>query len=342
MNGQLVSSEFFPLLGVKPLLGRTVSGQDDRPNAPLVAVLSHQLWQRRFAGDPKVVGRVVQINDRPVEIIGVMPAGFRFVYQETDMWGAFRLDRSQRWRETAGRFMNVVARLAPATTIAAARAELDTIAQRLAATYEFNKNTTVRLVPLREELTGQVSTSLLVLYAAVGVLLSIACFNVANLLLARAASRRREIAIRTSLGAGRLAIVRQLLVESLLLAAAGGALGILLARGSLDALMALAPADLLRVPALPVDRRVLLYALGLSALTGLIVGLVPALLVARRSVVSALRTSAAGVAHSPRLRQTLVVCQVAMTVILLCGAGLLVRTIVALNGSTMASTSTTS
>jgi putative ABC transport system permease protein len=331
VNGQIVSSEFFPLLGVTPLLGRTVSVQDDRPGAPLVAVLSHEMWQRQFAGDPKVVGRVVQINDRPVEIIGVMPAGFRFVYQDTDMWGAFRLNRSQRWRETEGRFMNVVARLVPGTPIGAARAEMETIAQRLAATYEFNKKTKVRLVPLREELTGQVSTSLLVLYAAVGVLLSIACFNVANLLLARAASRRREIAIRTSLGAGRLAIVRQLLVESLLLAAAGGALGILLARGSLDALIALAPPDLLRVPALHVDERVLLYALGLSVLTGLIVGLVPALLVARHSVVSALRTSAAGVAHSPWVRQTLVVCQVAMTVILLCGAGLLIQTIVALS-----------
>jgi putative ABC transport system permease protein len=331
VNAQLVSSEFFPLLGVKPLLGRTVSEQDDRPNAPLVAVLSHELWQRRFAGDPKAIGRTIQINDRPVEIIGVMPAGFRFVYQDNDLWGAYRLDRNQQWRETAGRFINVVARVEEGTTIAAARAEMEGIAQRLAATHAFNKNTTVALVPLREELTGHVSTSLLVLYAAVWVLLSIACFNVASLLMARAASRHREIAIRASLGAGRLAIVRQLIVESLLLAVAGGALGIALARWSLDLLVAFAPADLLRVPELSVDRRVLVYAVGLSVLTGVVVGLVPAILVARRSIVAALRASGSNVTQSARVRQTLVVCQVAMTVVLLCGAGLLVQTVIALN-----------
>jgi putative ABC transport system permease protein len=331
VNAQLVSSEFFPLLGVQPLLGRTVSEQDDRPNAPLVAVLSYELWQRRFAGDPNVIGRVVQFNDRPVEIIGVMPAGFRFIYQDNDVWAASRLDRHQPWRETSGRFISVVARLKTGTTMAAARAEMEAMAQRLAATYEFNKNTTVTLVPLREELTGQVQASLLILYAAVGVLLSIACFNVANLLLARAASRRREIAIRTSLGAGRLAIVRQLLVESLLLAVAGGALGIALARWSLGALLAFAPADLLRVPDLSVDRRVLLYAFGLSVLTGLVVGLVPAVLMARRAIVGSLRAGGSNATVSPRVRQTLVVCQVAMTVVLLCGAGLLVRTVIALS-----------
>src|SRR2546427_7461770 len=146
VNAQVVSSEFFPLLGVKPLLGRTVSEQDDRPNAPLVAALSYELWQRRFAGDPHVIGRVVQLNDRRVEIIGVMPAGFRFVYQDNDIWCAFRLNRHQTWRETDGRFIQVVARLKGGTTIAAARAEMEGIAQRLAATYAFNKNTRVTLV----------------------------------------------------------------------------------------------------------------------------------------------------------------------------------------------------
>jgi putative ABC transport system permease protein len=333
LNAQLVSAEFFPLLGVEPLLGRTISEQDDRPNSAPVAVISYELWQRRFAGEPTVIGRVVQISDRPAEIIGVMPAGFRFIYPDTDGWGASRLDRSAPWRDTSGRFVNAVARLADGATLDAARAEMGALAQRLSATHAFNKNTGVELIPLREELTGEVRSSLIVLYAAVGVLLSIACCNVANLLLARASSRRREIAIRTSLGAGRAAIVRQLLVESLLLAAIGGALGIALARWSVGAVLAFAPPDLLRVPALSVDRRIFVYAFALSILTGLIVGLMPALLVARRSIVASLRTGGGSGSQSTRLRQAFVIGQVAMTVVLLCGAGLLVRTVRALNGT---------
>jgi len=331
VNVQFVSSEFFPLIGVEPLLGRTFSDRDDLPNAPRVVVLSHHLWQGRFGADPTVVGRIIQLSDRPAEVVGVMPAGFQFVDPANDVWLPYQLDRSRPWRESAGRFMNVVARLQNGVTLRAARAEMEGIAARLASTYAFNKNTSVALVPLREELTGHVQTSLYVLYGAVGVLLSIACFNVANLLLARAASRRREIAIRTLLGAGRTAIIRQLLVESLLLATAGGALGIALASWSVDALVAVAPVDLLRVPDLTVDLRVLIYTLGVSMATGVIVGVVPALLVARKSPVGSMRMTASTITHAPRIRQALVVFQVAMTVMLLGGAGLLVRTLVALN-----------
>lgn len=327
---QLVSAEFFPLLGVRPLLGRTIAEDDDRPDAPLVAVLSYDMWQRQFGGNPQVIGRSVQFDDRAVEIIGVMPGGFRFVYPDNDAWAAFRLDRNRPWRDTAGRFLRVIGRTQDSVPLAEARTEMQMIAQRLAAAHAFNRNTTVDLVPLREELIGPVQTSLWVLYGAVAVLLSIACFNVANLLLARAASRQREIAIRTSLGAARSTIVRQLLVESLLLALVGGALGTALAMWSLGALVAFAPPDLLRVPELSVDRRVLLYALAVSTLTGLAVGLVPALLVGGRSITASLRASGPGVTHSARLRQVLVVCQVALTVILLCVAGLLVRTMLAL------------
>ena len=333
ISQQSVSAEFFPTLGVKPLLGRTLTPEDDRPSEQGVVVLSHHLWESRFRGDPNVIGRIIQLNDRPFEIVGVMPASFRFLYQDVDLWSAFGLDRNQPWRQTAGRFINVVARLKPGVTIADARAEMEAIGRRLAATYEFNRNTGVTLVPLREELTGQVYASLLVLYGAVAVLLAIACFNVANLLLARATARRREIAIRTSLGAGRVAIIRQLLVESLLLAIAGGVLGVALAHWSLDALVAFAPPNLLRVPELFVDRRVLMYAFALSALTGVVVGIVPAVLVANQSMVASIRSGGTSVAQSPRIRQVLVVCQVAMTVILLCGAGLLVRTILALNAT---------
>jgi putative ABC transport system permease protein len=328
---QAVSREFFPVLRVRPMLGRVISEDDDRPNAPPVAVLTYRLWQNRFGGDQNIVGRVIDLDDVKHQIIGVMPAGFRFVYQDVEVWVAAQLDRTQQWRETDGRFISVVGRVRGGTSLETARADMDQIGRRLASMYEFNKNTSVVLVPLREVLTGTVETSLLILYLAVGVLLAIACFNIANLLIARAASRRQEIAVRTSLGAGRGAIVRQLLVESLMLALAGGVLGIALARWSLDALAALAPPTLLGVPEIRIDTRVLLYVAGLSVLTGLAAGLAPSFIVARRSVVSSLTTNNSRVTHSPRVRQALVVAQVAMTVVLLCGAGLLVRTVAALN-----------
>ena len=332
VNAQLVSSEFFPLLGVAPLLGRTISEEDDRPNGPLVAVLSYRAWQEQLGGDRRAIGRTVQLNERPYEIVGVMPAGFRFVHEAVDLWTASQLDRSRPWRETAdGRFVHVVGRLAAGATIATARSEMKGIARRLAATHTFNKDTSVTVTPLREVLTGQVRTSVLVLFAGVGVLLVIACFNVANMLLARSASRQREIAIRASLGAGRWAIARMLLVESLLLAGAGGALGLALARGSLDALLAVAPTNLLGVSGLSIDRRVLIYAVGVSLATGAIAGLAPTILFARRSTAGALRTRGSKAGHAPRVRQALVVVQVAMTVVLLCGAGILVRTLIALD-----------
>jgi putative ABC transport system permease protein len=273
----------------------------------------------------------VQINDAPMQIVGVMPEGFQFINQDIALWSAYRLDRSRDWRATAGRFLNVVGRRKSGVSVEAARAEMEGLSARLAAAHAFNKDRTVLLFPLRQELTGRVQTSLWMLYGAVGVLLSIACFNVANLLLARAATRRRELAIRTSLGAGRGAIVRQLIVESVLLAAAGGVLGVLAAHGSLAALSAFAPPDLLRVASLTVDVRVLLYTLGLSIATGVVVGLVPALLVAREPLLASMRASGARVTHAPRIRQMLVIGQLALTVMLLCGAGLLVRTMLALN-----------
>ena len=327
---QPVSAEFFPLLRVTPLLGRVITEDDDRPNAPDVAVISHHLWQTRFGGDRNVVGRFIQLDDTPTQVAGVMPPGFRFVFHDIDVWVPLQLDRNAPWREAGGRFINVVARVKQGTALQTARADMEQVARRMASLHEFNKNSTARLVPLREELTGQVEASLVVLYIAVGVLLAIACFNIANLLIARAASRRQEIAIRTSLGAERAAIVRQLLVESMLLALAGGTLGIVLARSSLDALVAFAPPALLRGQELTIDARVLLYVAGLSVLTGLVAGLAPSVIVARRPIVESLYASSSRVTHSPRIRQFLVVGQVAMTVVLLCGAALLVRTVTAL------------
>src|SRR5262245_44504031 len=334
VNAQQVSSEFFPLLGVAPLLGRTISDEDDRPNGPRVAVLSYSAWQDQLGGDRRAIGRTVQLDDKPYEIVGVMPPGFRFMQQGVDLWTALQLDRSLPWREIDGRIIDVVGRLAGGATIGTARSEMEGMARRLAGAYEFNKNTSVTLTPLREVLTGQVRTSVLVLFAGVGVLLAIACFNVANMLLARSASRQREIAIRVSLGAGRWAIARSVLLESLLLAGAGGALGLGLARWSLDALLTVAPANLLGVSELFIDRRVLIYAFGLSLATGAIAGLAPTIL-SRRSPADALRTHGSKAGHAPRVRQALVVVQVAMTVVLLCGAGVLVRTLIALDRAPM-------
>ena len=336
VNAQQVSSEFFPVLGVAPLLGRTISDEDDRPNGPPVAVLSYRAWQEQLGGDRRAIGRTVQLNERPYEIVGVMPAGFRFVREDIDLWTAYQLDRNRPWRQTTdGRFVDVVGRLADGATIRTARSEMEGIARRLAATYAFNKNTSVTVTPLREVLTGQVRTSVLVLFAGVGVLLAIACFNVANMLLARSASRQSEIAIRVSLGAGRWVIARSVLLESLLLAGAGGALGLGLARWSLDALLAVAPTNLLGVSELFIDRRVLIYAFGLSLATGAIAGLASTIVFARQSMADALRTRGSTAGHAPRVRQALVVVQVAMTVVLLCGAGVLVRTLIALDRAPM-------
>jgi len=328
---QLVSSEFFPVLRVAPLLGRIISAPDDRPDGPRVAVISFRAWQEQFGGDPRAIGRTIELDDRPYEIVGVMPAGFRFLQQDIDVWTAFQLDRTRPWRETTdGRFIKVLGRLADGATISTARSEMEGIARSLASRYTFNRNMSVTVTPLREVLTGQVRASVLVLFAGVGVLLAIACFNVANMLLARSASRQREVAIRASLGAGRWAIARSLLVESVLLAGVSGALGLALARGSLDAFLASAPTNLLGVNELFIDRRVLMYAVAVSLATGVLATLGPTILFAWRSMADALRMrSRAG--HAPRVRQALVVVQVAMTVVLLCGAGVLVRTLIALN-----------
>jgi putative ABC transport system permease protein len=336
VTAQLVSSEFFPLLGVAPLLGRTISDEDDRPNGPRVAVISYRAWQNQLGGDRRAIGSTVQLDDRPYEIVGVMPAGFRFVREDVDVWTPSQLDRNRPWRETTdGRFIQVVGRLADGATIGTARSEMEGIASRLATTYAFNKNMSVTVTPLRDVLTGVVRESVLLLFAGVTVLLAIACFNVANMLLARSASRQREIAIRASLGAGRWAIARSVLLESLLLAVAGGALGLGLARWSLDALLAIGPANLLGVSELFIDRRVMTYAFGLSLATGGIAGLASTILFARRSMADALRTRGSTAGHAPRVRQALVVVQVAMTVVLLCGAGVLVRTLIALDRAPM-------
>src|SRR5262252_2613956 len=331
LKAETVSHEFFPLLGLQPALGRIFSANDDRPGAPPTAILSYSLWQRKFAGDKGILGRTIELNAMAVEVIGVMPAGFRFLSYDSDVWHPFALDRNVSWRDTAGRFIPyVVARLKPSSTYDTAKAEMETIAGRLAHLHVFNRDTSVTVIPLREAMTGQVRTSLLVLFAAVGVLLLIACSNVANLVLARSAYRRREIAIQTSLGATRIAIVRQLVTESLLLAIAGGIAAVFVTRWGVGVLLALVPPTLLQTSSIPIDRWVLLYTLAISVLTGIVVGLAPALPAIRVDFAYYLRNGTRSVTLSLSLRKGLIVVQVAMTVVLLCGAGLLVRSLLAL------------
>jgi putative ABC transport system permease protein len=332
LQREVVSYEFFPLIGVKPLLGRVFTPDDDRPQVPPAAVLSYSLWQRKFAGDPGIIGKAIDLEGTQTEVVGVMPAGFRFLSRNTDLWQPFGLPRDIPWRERAGRFIQfVVGRTKPTVEYETARHELEAIAARLAQTYKFNKDTSVKVVPLREVMTGEVRTSLFVLFAAVGGLLLIACANVANLLVARSASRRREIAIRTSLGAGRAAIVRQLLIESLILAGTGGLAGVFVARWSMAALVALAPPSLLPVSSITIDQSMLLYTTALSVITGVLVGLAPALPSIRLEIIDHLRNGGRSVTASMRLRQSLIVTQVALTIVLLSLAGLLLRSFVALN-----------
>jgi len=331
LKSQVVSYEFFSVVGVKPLLGRTFVPEDDRPRVDAKIVISHSLWERKFSKDPNIVGKVVQLDGTPAEVIGVMPAGFYFLSRDNDIWGAFRLDRNAPWRQRGGRFLPyVVGRVKPNVNPDTAREEIKTIAGQLAKTYKFNENTSVAVTPAREVLTGEVRVSLLVLFAAVGVLLLIACSNVANLLIAHSANRRREIAIRTSLGAGRGAIVRQLMIETILFGLAGGVAGIFIARWGLGVLVALAPTNLVAMSAINIDQSMLLYTIGLSLLTGVLVGLAPALPSIRLQIADQLRNGGRSVTASTFLRKALIVAQVAMTIVLLCGAGLLVRSLLAL------------
>jgi len=298
LSGQAASAEFLPALKVSPRLGRLFTPDDDRPNAAPVVILSHRLWQRRFGDDPNVIGKKIELDARPFEVIGVMPEGFYFVNPLAEFWVPYGLDRQRDWRANSGRSIpSILGRLKPGITIATAQAEMRTIGAQLEQAYVFNKKTSVSIVPLREVLTGEVRTSLLVLLGAVSVLLLIACFNVASMMLARSSSRRREIAVRTSLGASRGAIVRQLLMESLLLAGVGGAVGFLVALWGVSALVELTPRNLIRVVEVPLDRWVLMYTFGISLLTGLTFGLAPAITATRSSLTGYLHGVGRSITH---------------------------------------------
>lgn len=325
-NVPFVSTNFFAVMGVPPHLGRTFTPSDGTPPNHRVMVLSFTAWQNRFGSDPNVVDRSVQFSDVTYRIVGVMPRGFAFPQREVDGWRPIG-ETAQNLQTRAQHFLSVVGRLKPGASLADAAADLDTIAVRAQQLYPgTNDQRGVTLAPLQEAISGELRSPLLLLGGAVAILLIIGAVNVANLMLVEATARRREIALRTAVGADRFRIVRQLLVEGVLLAFAGGALGVVLARAATAGVARAAVDYVPRAETIVMNSRVLVFALVLSALTGVIFALAPALLASRADVQHDLREGARGSVGGPRrLRAALVMIEFAAAVVLVIGAGLLLR-----------------
>jgi predicted permease len=330
LDGAAVTFGFFETLGVRPLHGRLFRESETSAGHPAVVVLGHGVWQRRFGGDPGIVGRTVRLDGEPYEVVGVMPASFRFPEETPDFWIplSFPPDvASQR----GAHYLDVVARRKPGVTVAAARAEIRAIADRLRRAYpRTNSDYTAGATPLDESLVGAVAPAMRMLLGAVALVTLVACANVANLLLVRGTRRRAEIAIRSALGAGSRRIARQLLTESAVLAVAGAAAGLALAAASLDGIVALAPASVPRLSEVRLDAGVLAFTAAWTLASVAIFGLAPALAALRPGPMSALRGFGADAGGSRRRvsgRQILVVGQVALALVLSAGAGLLLRSL---------------
>jgi putative ABC transport system permease protein len=344
VHSAIVSADFFNTLKIQPMLGNTFTAEDDQPGANSgfhSLMLTHSCWKNRFGGDTKIVGRTIKLDGKSFTVIGVTPPDIFPLQQEpVDFWTTVAVNGAVNQKESANAsrgfptYMGVIARLKPGVTLAQAREEMEIINGAIQEKYPAsNAKTGVRLTGLRELVIGDVSSLLWLLLGIVSAVLLIACVNVANILLARAAARQREIAIRTALGASRWHIIRQLLTESLLLSLGGGLFGLLFSMWCVDGLVALLPADVPQVAGLTPDWRVLLFTFGITLLTGVICGLIPALTSTRIDVSEAVkeggRASSGGVA-SRRLRNALVVVEVALALPLLIGAGLLVKSLVQL------------
>jgi putative ABC transport system permease protein len=334
VNAAVSTADLFAVLGTTPALGRPYTADEETPGRDNVAVISHGLWTRQFGGDPAAVGRTVRLNGRERTVVGVMPRGFAFPAADTDVWVPLALSPEAR-EQRSSYSLYVVGRLAPGTTLAGARADVGTVWNRLTQQYPTAfRDYGVNLVPLPEQVVGRaLRTALWVMLGAVGAVLLIGCANVANLMLSRAAARQREVTVRVALGAGRRRLVQQLLTESVLLAAVGGAFGMLLAWGGLRALTRLAPADIPRLDEVGVDGVVLAVAVVVIVAAGVAFGLVPALHASRPDLAGTLRESARGGTggrQGNRTRHLLVGAQVALVVVLLTTAGLLTRSFVRL------------
>jgi putative ABC transport system permease protein len=320
-----VTTGFFSVLGVQPFLGRTFVSEDDKPDTITVAIISHGLWKRRFGSDPAIVGKEVQMSSRPITVIGVMPPGFEFP-EQTQVWVPSAVNLSQESRDN--RSWSAIARLNSGIDLKQAQTQISAVnAQLTKQFYESNKGWDAFLSTLHERVVREVKPSLLALLGAVGFVLLIACANVANLLLARSAARQKEIAIRAAMGASRGRVLRQMLTESILLSAIGGIAGLLVSIWLTELLMSIVPEGAPRLDQVGIDYRVLTFALGVSALTGILFGLVPALQASKLDVTSALKEGGRSAEGHRRTsaRSLLLIGEVALSLMLLVGAGLLIK-----------------